>query len=133
MWAIHWRHYVSTIPPCLLLFVQMCTFIFCLNATMSSLSGLIFFQCVVMNVHMLYRLHVYMFVFPSARKCSVPRAVVSSRPSDYCCLLHRQINPVNTNNPPPSLSTIYSLTDTHSSSFIHFSRNVLRSSAFLSR
>lgn len=63
-----------------------------------------FSQCVVMNVHMLYRLRVYMFVFPSARKCSVPRAVVSSRPSDYCCLLHRQINPVNTNNPPPSLS-----------------------------
>lgn len=30
--------------------------------------------------------------------------VASSRPSDYSCLLHWQINPLNNNNPPPSFS-----------------------------
>lgn len=43
-------------------------------------------------------------VLPSVRRCSVPQAVTSSRPSDYCCLLHWQINPVNNYNPSPSLS-----------------------------
>lgn len=36
---------------------------------------------------------------PSVRRCSVPQTVASSKPSDYSCLLHRQINPLNNNNP----------------------------------
>lgn len=60
--------------------------------------------CVYMYVYVHVYGRVCVCVLPSVRRCSVTRAVVSSRPSDYCCLLHWQINPVNNNNPSQSLS-----------------------------
>lgn len=74
--------------------------IFCLIANIS------IFPCLCVSVYLssVWTICLCLCVLPSVRRCSVPQAVTSSRPSDYCCLLHWQINPVNNYNPSPSLS-----------------------------
>lgn len=63
---------------------------------------------------------------PSVRGWSIPWAFVSSRLSDYACLLQRQINPVNKSNPWPMaialslyVCAIFLLLRNHSSLVIH--------------
>lgn len=108
-------------------------FIFCLNATVSIFPWLFFSVCTRESANTLLFMCVY--VLPSVRRCSVPWAVASSRPSDYSCLLHRQINPVNKNNPSLSLSlSLYHLFTPGFSFILTHSLvvyNVTKSSAFL--
>lgn len=113
-------------PQRLILLSSLCSCAcshFLLDCKHKHFSTLVCF-CVSVNLHELY-VYVCVCVLPSVRRCSVPQAVASSRPSDYCCLLHWQINPVNNYNPSPSLShflprpTLFSIPASHSSLLIH--------------
>lgn len=57
--------------------------------------------CVCVSKWVWKHMYLCLCMPPSARGRSVPWAVVSSRLSDYACLLQRQINPVNKSNPWP--------------------------------
>lgn len=65
------------------------------------LLGCIILLCVCVSKWVWKHMYLCLCMPPSARGWSVPWAVVSSRLSDYACLLQRQINPVNKSNPWP--------------------------------
>lgn len=98
-------------------------FIFCLTANVSIFLCLCLSLCVYLIMHILC-----VYVCTSVCVClcvcahlsggALPWAVASSRPSDYCCLLHRQINPLNNSNPSKSLS-FFLPSFSPSFSFIH--------------
>lgn len=86
--VLHYIHRtVFLLQKCILVSAVCVSFPLCVCT--SSTSVLHVFLCMVMwlFLHMLYVCLVYVCVLPSVRRCSVPRAVESSRPADYCCLL----------------------------------------------
>lgn len=89
--------------------------IFCKTANVTIFSSLCF-SCVCVNLYV----YVCLCEFVCVAICQeVQCSPGSRRPSDYCCLLHWQINPLNNNNPSQSLSLSYSLPSLQWESLIH--------------